>query len=276
MNASADNQVIPEGELHCIWMDAGLVGYKLCDRELQCEECPFDALIRLQAVNQIAPPSSAGAQRTVQCSVSGEPQTSANLIEAILERTTGPLMRRPLMEDRLYHLNHTWVSNDRLESVTVGLDHIAAYLLHPIVGVVLPQPPTHVEQNAPCIWIVMHEGTIAIQSPLAGNIVRVNRHLRDHPDLIGTDPYHEGWVLHIAPSDLAHSLDQLRSSSRIAHHYSDDLTKLSTVVRQHLRRHFDTVGTTLPDGGQRLIDIHDILGASTYFDIVSTIIPGSH
>ena len=30
----------------CIWMTAGLVAYKLCDRDFDCEHCPLDAALR--------------------------------------------------------------------------------------------------------------------------------------------------------------------------------------------------------------------------------------
>ena len=34
---------------YCIWMSAGLVAYKLCDREFKCEECPLDELMRKES-----------------------------------------------------------------------------------------------------------------------------------------------------------------------------------------------------------------------------------
>jgi hypothetical protein len=33
--------VIPEEEQKCIWMMNGSVSYKLCDRNYECESCPF-------------------------------------------------------------------------------------------------------------------------------------------------------------------------------------------------------------------------------------------
>lgn len=32
--------------LPCVWMSAGLVAYKLCDRGFECESCPFDQAMR--------------------------------------------------------------------------------------------------------------------------------------------------------------------------------------------------------------------------------------
>ena len=35
-------KVIPTGERKCIWMDAGVVSYKLCTNQFQCNLCEFD------------------------------------------------------------------------------------------------------------------------------------------------------------------------------------------------------------------------------------------
>lgn len=35
-------KVIPNGERKCIWMDAGVVSYKLCTNQYQCNICDFD------------------------------------------------------------------------------------------------------------------------------------------------------------------------------------------------------------------------------------------
>lgn len=37
---------MPPGVLPCVWMSAGLVAFKLCDREGECESCPFDRAMR--------------------------------------------------------------------------------------------------------------------------------------------------------------------------------------------------------------------------------------
>lgn len=40
------SQAPPQGVLPCVWMSAGLVSFKLCDREGECEGCPFDRAMR--------------------------------------------------------------------------------------------------------------------------------------------------------------------------------------------------------------------------------------
>ena len=42
MSREPDPPLLPDDALPCIWMSAGLVAYKLCDRDYECEGCPFD------------------------------------------------------------------------------------------------------------------------------------------------------------------------------------------------------------------------------------------
>jgi len=42
-------KVIPTGERKCIWMDAGVVSYKLCTSQFQCQLCEFDRAMSVQA-----------------------------------------------------------------------------------------------------------------------------------------------------------------------------------------------------------------------------------
>ena len=44
--------------------------------------------------------------------------------------------------------------------------------------------------------------------PISGDIVEVNAELANNPDLINTDPFGNGWIVKIKPSDLS-ELDQL-------------------------------------------------------------------
>ena len=43
------NLEIPKDRLQCIWMTAGIIGYKLCNAGYECERCPFDLAMRKQA-----------------------------------------------------------------------------------------------------------------------------------------------------------------------------------------------------------------------------------
>jgi hypothetical protein len=45
----------------CVWMESGVVNYKLCDFEYNCEACPFD-----QALREGTPPSDRNSSARVE------------------------------------------------------------------------------------------------------------------------------------------------------------------------------------------------------------------
>ncbi|MDH3284704.1 MAG: hypothetical protein OEQ13_08180, partial [Acidobacteriota bacterium] len=50
----------------CIWMSAGLVAYRLCDRDFDCEHCPLDAGLRGGAPSLGTPVPADAAENDVQ------------------------------------------------------------------------------------------------------------------------------------------------------------------------------------------------------------------
>jgi hypothetical protein len=61
----------PPGALPCVWMSAGLIAFKLCDREGECEGCPFDRAMRQP--HRRMPTPACTADRRQPVSPSGAP-----------------------------------------------------------------------------------------------------------------------------------------------------------------------------------------------------------
>jgi len=54
-----------------------------------------------------------------------------------------------------------------------------------------------------------------IYSPLSGKIVKVNERLNDEPQLLNSDPYGEGWLVKIQPSNLDEDLGNLMKGDTV-------------------------------------------------------------
>jgi hypothetical protein len=122
---------------YCIWMNAGLVAYKVCDREFKCEECPLDDLMRKESALKDQPPLS--SLHAIHEGMEREHlYTPKEYFERSLEDFFQPLLSVRLPPDRLYTKCHMWVHNDTSSTTTIGVDHIGAYFLQPIVSVVHP------------------------------------------------------------------------------------------------------------------------------------------
>jgi len=194
-------------------------------------------------------------------------QNPQEYFEQSLEEFFQPLLASPLPNDRKYSRGHMWIKNDSSSSATLGIDHVGAYFLKPVVSVVLPQTPTRVEQNSPLAWLVVREGTIALRAAVSGIGSQSNDQLLEHPYLLLDDPYNSGWILRVSETETAGT--ELLSA--------DDFTPLLHKEFVEIKERFSAVfnkmqpsiGPTLYDGGKSLRSIAEIVGQKRYFDITN-------
>jgi glycine cleavage system H protein len=110
-------------------------------------------------------------------------------------------------DDRRYTQDHEWA---RLEDgrVRIGITDYAQDALGDVVFVQLPERGARVEAGATFSEVESTKSVSDIYAPLAGTVVEVNTELTDAPQRINEDPYGEGWICVIEPTDAA-ALDSL-------------------------------------------------------------------
>ncbi|MDH4145503.1 MAG: glycine cleavage system protein GcvH [Acidimicrobiia bacterium] len=104
-------------------------------------------------------------------------------------------------EELRYSSDHEWA---RVEDgkVRVGITDYAQDALGDVVYVELPAPGTRVTASATFGEIESTKSVSELYSPVSGAIVEVNGDLADAPERINEDPYGDGWICLIEPSDL--------------------------------------------------------------------------
>ena len=45
-------KIVPPGKKKCVWMEAGVVSYKLCDNNYDCPTCVYDQGMQLKVAKQ--------------------------------------------------------------------------------------------------------------------------------------------------------------------------------------------------------------------------------
>jgi len=110
-------------------------------------------------------------------------------------------------DDRRYTQDHEWA---RLEDgrVRIGITDYAQDALGDVVFVQLPERGARVEAGATFSEVESTKSVSDIYAPVAGTVVEVNTELTDAPQRINEDPYGEGWICVIEPTDAA-ALDSL-------------------------------------------------------------------
>jgi len=110
-------------------------------------------------------------------------------------------------DDRRYTQDHEWA---RMEDgrVRVGITDYAQDALGDVVFVQLPERGARLEAGATFSEVESTKSVSDIYAPVAGTVVEVNTELTDAPQRVNEDPYGEGWICVIEPTDAA-ALDAL-------------------------------------------------------------------
>jgi glycine cleavage system H protein len=101
--------------------------------------------------------------------------------------------------DLRYHEEHEWARVNGTKA-TVGISHFAQDALGDIVFIELPKVGTVVKAGQQIGEVESTKTTSTLYTPVSGTIVQVNAELKDHPEVVNSDPYGKGWMVGI---DLA-------------------------------------------------------------------------
>ena len=88
-------------------------------------------------------------------------------------------------------------------AVRIGITDYAQDALGDIVYVSLPEVGTDVENGSAVGELESTKSVSDVYAPLAGSVVARNEALDATPELVNSDPYGEGWLFEIVPSDAA-------------------------------------------------------------------------
>jgi glycine cleavage system H protein len=96
--------------------------------------------------------------------------------------------------DLRYHQEHEWTRVNGSQA-TVGISHFAQDALGDIVFIELPKTGAVVKAGQQIGELESTKTTSTLYSPVSGTIVQVNAALKDHPEVVNSDPYGQGWMV---------------------------------------------------------------------------------
>ncbi len=102
-------------------------------------------------------------------------------------------------EDLKFHPKHSWVSGG--EEAVVGISEYAAGELGDILFVELPEVGSTVQAGTAMGSVESAKTVADLIAPVSGEVVAVNESVYDAPEVIGEDPYGEGWLVKIKLAD---------------------------------------------------------------------------
>ena len=111
-------------------------------------------------------------------------------------------------EGLFYHKEHFWAKiEDGL--VRFGATDYGQKALKEIVFVELLEVGDEVKQNDAYGTLESVKAVVDLIAPVSGTVKEVNDALMDNPDAINKDPYGNGWLITVTPSDADGELENI-------------------------------------------------------------------
>ena len=214
-------KIVPAGEKECVWAEAGVVPYKLCDSMLDCANCSFDIVMR--GGNELIP-------RRIH-SQGGKVCTH-----------------------RFYSHCHSWAQVEDKAFVRIGIDDFGQNILGPIEKICLPLKDEKIGRKS--IRIKARGLIIPLTPPVDGYVEEVNEDLINYPHLANKSPYEKGWLVLLRPTRLVKNLKKLFYGTDAIQWFDVEMYRLAALITSEINRKVNRqLGMTMPDGGLPDFDI---------------------
>ena len=280
-------KIVPPGKKKCVWMEAGVVSYKLCDHNFDCSTCVYDhgmhdrvARYKEKIATQTVAPTPdkftetwvdkmmqlPASRRKCRYMITGEvghklcPNAYEcgtcsfdQMMQERLQAEALPVHARrresgfELAEDFYYHDGHTWAKPEYGGRVRVGLDDFAQKLIGNLSRVELPNIGQELKQGEVGFQVRRNGEVAKLLSPMDGIVANVNDTLRNQPDLVNESPYEKGWLFTIEPTRLRKNLKGLYYDKEARNFIHEEKEKLFAMANEELR--------VVADGGESVTDI---------------------
>lgn len=263
-----DERSASDEQLPCIWAEAGVLSYRLCDRHYQCEDCPL-----FRALSGGQGPAAAGSVR------GGERPATTVIPEGPSAAPVAGYMARllagcTLRLDRTYNAGHWWLDDARPPKLTLGLEEHALRVLAPIGDIVLPRPGARLRRLTSCAWILRGRTAVPLPPPVGGTVEEVNRGYADMMRAWGRLPDEEDWLVRLVPDEPLDAVPDLYRGEAALTWHLKNLQLLRHVLREAVEQYgAREVGPTLNDGGEPALDLERVLGHARFAALVAEMFP---
>ncbi len=227
----------------CVWMEAGILSYLLCDREFECDECPLDEAMRSHF--------SGDAKHRV-------PRSHREPDEGARRPQTAPLFTPAHL--KIAFLDGGWCR--------LFIEPGVAGLLPPVRSVVVPRRGDHISPDGFCCWLIFEGGTLPVTLPFGATAGEGNPGLAERPHLVNSASSDEGWLFDFRPDDLKAARKALQAAPEAGSKYRADQELFRNLVMECIHPEGASIGRTFQDGGRFVDDLATLIGPVKYLGIL--------
>ncbi|MBS7624610.1 MAG: glycine cleavage system protein GcvH [Candidatus Bathyarchaeia archaeon] len=125
-----------------------------------------------------------------------------------------------VLEGLYYSREWMWVKVENGRA-RVGVTDYAQKQMREIVFAELPRVGADVRRGEPFGTLESVKAVSDLISPVSGRVVEVNDRVSERPELINEDPYGEGWLIVVEPTNLQEDLSALMTFEQAVEWYRE-------------------------------------------------------
>ena len=111
-----------------------------------------------------------------------------------------------------YTKEHEW-ANFKDNEVIIGITDYAQSQLGDIIFIEFPEIGDEVNAGDSFGEVEAVKTVSELYAPVTGTVLEVNENLEDAADLVNSDPYGDGWLIKIKPTNLNEKDDLMKSAA---------------------------------------------------------------
>ncbi len=260
-------------EQQCIWMKAGVVNFKLCQNAYDCVSCSFDKAMqkalreddvfeswrrsmlkkptavrwcRHMMAGDVAVRPCGYAYDCARCEFD-QTMDYRRLTAFPKKVELFSVSGFALAADHYYHPGHSWARIEYGGLLRVGMDDFSWRLLGFLDEVRLPEIGTELSLSDRG-WSVRREEKVApMMAPVNGVVVARNYQVMVEPNRVKDDPYGEGWLLMVEPSNSPKAISGLMEGETARTWLRDEVVDLDSLVEEVYEIPLAATGGERPD-----------------------------
>jgi glycine cleavage system H protein len=120
-----------------------------------------------------------------------------------------------------YTKTHEWLLEDNQTEATLGITDHAQQLLGDLVFIELPKIGQTVTAGDTLGVLESVKAASDYYAPISGVVSAINQTVVEHPEILNTDPYGQGWLVKLSPTKTA-AHDRLQSADQYAEAIAGD------------------------------------------------------
>ena len=158
-----------------------------------------------------------------------------------------------------FHKGHTWANLLTSGYVKVGMDDFAQRSIGKFDEIELPPIGKEVKQGGKVFAVKQGNRKAIFHSPVDGVISSVNHMLLETPEAIKKDPYVDGWICAVKPSNLGENIKVLKIAKDAAVWLKEEVVRFKEIL---MGRNLQLTPeyATIQDGGDIIDGLLEILG----------------